>query len=177
MHQYRQWTYVCFCLNKILEFEPSPAFFAWFNLWWRWNSFLCHLLPIKHPLKSFRVSWRYFLYNLEWATLVTHHFFRAHICGREMLESTILYDILLIGNLSLWWNKVKKEAILTNSHATWTSVCSIGVLRKALSMVIVVTVNTKNNYFNPVKPFFRSLNLVTPLLLEEMLDWNHIDVS
>ena len=37
-------------------------------------------------------------------------------------------------------------------------------------MVIVVTVNTKNNYFNPVKPFFRSLNLVTPLLLEEMLD-------
>ena len=29
--------------------------------------------------------------------------------------------------------------------------------------------NTKNNLFIQVKPLFRSLNLVTPLLLEEML--------
>ena len=36
-------------------------------------------------------------------------------------------------------------------------------------MVIGVTENTKKNYFIQVKPLFRSLNLVTPLLFEEML--------
>ena len=36
-------------------------------------------------------------------------------------------------------------------------------------MVIVVTENTKNNYFIQVKSFFRLLNLVILLLFEEML--------
>ena len=36
-------------------------------------------------------------------------------------------------------------------------------------MVIVVTENTKNNLFIQVKNLFWSLNLVTPLLFEEML--------
>ena len=36
-------------------------------------------------------------------------------------------------------------------------------------MVIVVTEKHQNNYFIQVKPPFQSLNLVTPLLFEEML--------
>ena len=36
-------------------------------------------------------------------------------------------------------------------------------------MAIVLTENTKNNLFIQVKPLFWSLNLVTPLLFEEML--------
>ena len=37
-------------------------------------------------------------------------------------------------------------------------------------MVIVVTENTKNNYFIQVNPLFWSLKSVTLLLFEEMLD-------
>ena len=36
-------------------------------------------------------------------------------------------------------------------------------------MVIVVTEKHQNNLFIQVKPIFWSLNLVTPLLFEEML--------
>ena len=38
-----------------------------------------------------------------------------------------------------------------------------------MTMVIVVTEKHQNNYFIQVKPPFQSLNLVTPLLFEEML--------
>ena len=44
-------------------------------------------------------------------------------------------------------------------------------------MVIVVTEKHQKKLFIQVNPLFRSLNLVTPLLFEEMLVLRHINVS
>ena len=64
------------------------------------------------------------------------HFFTKKV------ESNILYDSLLIGILSVWWNRKKKYrnyscesfcyvkgTFLKNARATWTSIFSICVLR------------------------------------------------
>ena len=102
----------------------------------------------------------------------------------KTLESNILYDNLLIDILSVCWHQkyIQNHSCETfccvkgnfsyfdrNARATWTSIFSTCVLSLALSMVIVVTEKHKNDYFIQVKLLFRSLNLVTLLLFEEML--------
>ena len=113
-------------------------------------------------------TWASFI-RLQSATLVTHHFFRAHIFFTKMLEYNILYDNLCFNILSVWWRQknigithanhsATSKAILTKMHVhpepqyflfalcarhyPWRSFCQK---------------NTNNNYFIQIKLLFSAV--------------------
>ena len=87
---------------------------------------------------------------------------------KKILESLMQIILLLKGNFDKFW-KMHVQAERLNflflfcaRHYPWWSLWQK---------------NTKNNLFVQVKPLFWSLNLVTPLLFEEMLVFNVIITS
>ena len=105
--------------------------------------------------------------NFPLAHTVSHFSYAPLFQGyflTKMLESNILYDYLLIDILTVCWHQKILESLLRNillrqrqfwqKCVCWTSIFSICVLCKALSMAIIVTEKHQNNYFIQVKPLF-----------------------
>ena len=102
----------------------------------------------------------------------------------KMLESNILYDNLLIDILSVWWHRKNIEITHANHSATPKAILikfdKLHVQPERLYFLFAFCArnypwwslwqkNTKNIILFKKKTFFRSLNLIKPLLFEEML--------
>ena len=120
--------------------------------------------------------------RIQWATLATHHFFRAHIVWQKCWNRTFSMIIYL---LTIYLFDDIKKTNIESTHAI-RSASSKKILTKMhvqperLYFLFEFCArhypwwslwqkNTKNNYFIQIKTLFRSLNLVTPLRFEEML--------
>ena len=124
------------------------------------------------------------VFSIQWATLVTHQFFRVHIFWQKCWNRTFsmiiyLLTFYLFDNIEKkYWNHscesfCYSKAILTNFEKC---TCKRNVYIFYFCFVLGIihrdrcdrkTPNTI--YLFKQNPFFRSLNLVTLLLFEEML--------
>ena len=90
------------------------------------------------------------------ATLVTHHFLRAHIFFTKMLESNILYDNLLIDILSVWWHRKNIGITHVNHSATPQSECLFFLFAfcaRHYPRWSLWPKNVKKNFFSSKPPF------------------------
>ena len=116
--------------------------------------------------------------NVQWATSVTHHFFRAHIFWQKCWNWTFAMMIYLLtfylfdDILKKYWNHSCESFFYVKGNFPILS--KKHVQPERLNFLFLFWArhypwwslwqkNTKNNYFIQVKPPFRSLNLVTPL--------------
>ena len=135
-------------------------------------------------ISLFEIRILIFRIAIQWATLVTHHFFRAHIFWQKCWNQTfsmIIYLLtfyLFVDIKNIFRITLAKHSAATKAILLILTKMQVQPERLYFLFAFCAThypwwsswlKNTKNNYFIQVNPLFWSLNLVTPLLFEEML--------
>ena len=131
-----------------------------------------------------------FVGDIQWATLATHHLFRARIFFDEnagikhsLWKFTYWHYICLMKSKKCRNHSCEsfcnvKGNFDKNTRATWASKFSICVLCEELSMVIVVTEkHQKQLFYSSKTPFFVVEVSNTVTFLKKCLFWRHINVS